>query len=54
MIGDKIKIVALNCQGLGDEKKRRDIMLNLRNKKIFYYLSYRYSLHKKPGAQNPK
>ena len=33
MIGDKIKIVALNCQGLGDEKKRRDIMLNLRNKK---------------------
>ena len=33
MIGDKIKIVALNCQGLGIEKKRRDIMLNLRNKK---------------------
>ena len=33
MIGDKVKIIALNCQGLGKEKKRRDIMLNMRNKK---------------------
>ena len=33
MVGEKVKIIALNCQGLGKEKKRRDIMLNLRNKK---------------------
>ena len=33
MIGDKIKIIALNCQGLGIENKRRDVLLNLRNKK---------------------
>ena len=32
MVGEKVKIIALNCQGLGNEKKRRDVMQNLRSK----------------------
>ena len=29
---DKINICSLNCQGLGDPKKRRDVLHYLRNK----------------------
>ena len=32
MTGEKIKIIALNCQGLGKDGKRRDVMQNLRSK----------------------
>ena len=32
MIGDKIKLISLNCQGLGIQSKRREIMHNLRSK----------------------
>ena len=32
MLGEKVKIISLNCQGLGIEKKRREIMHNLKNK----------------------
>ena len=34
MVGEKVKIIALNCQGLGNDKKRRDVMQNLRSKKF--------------------
>ena len=32
MVGEKIKIICLNCQGLGIEKKRRQIIHNMRTK----------------------
>ena len=32
MVGEKVKIISLNCQGLGNEKKRRETLHNLRNK----------------------
>ena len=33
MVVEKVKIISLNCQGLGNQKKRREVMHNLRNKK---------------------
>ena len=31
---DKISICSLNCQGLGNSKKRRDVLNHLRDKKF--------------------
>ena len=32
MITDKVKIMSLNCRGLGDQRKRRDVIHYIRNK----------------------
>ena len=34
---DSLKIMSLNCQGLGDQKKRRDVFHYLRDKKYSIY-----------------